>query len=80
VVVNWRDPEQGLLSALHCAAAAGHRAVIELLLLNGGDINVQGGVQGKSPLHLAVTCKREDACELLIAKGAKVQRPAPTPF
>ena len=74
-IVDWRDPEQGKLSALHCAAAAGHKAVIELLLLNGADINVQGGTQGKSPLHLAVMCKKVAACELLIAKGALVGLP-----
>ena len=47
----------------------------ELLLLNGGDINVQGGVQEKSPLHLAVLCKKIAACELLLSKGAQVNLP-----
>ena len=27
-IVNWRDPSQGYLSALHCAAAAGHKAIM----------------------------------------------------
>jgi hypothetical protein len=71
-IVDWRDPDQGMLSALHCAAAAGHKCVIELLLLNGGDINVQGGLKDLSPLHLAVTCKKVAACELLVSKGALV--------
>ena len=71
--VNWRDPAQSNLFPLLCAAAPGHNAVIEMLLLNGAEIDMQGGADNRSALQTAVSCKREESVELLIAKGASVE-------
>jgi hypothetical protein len=70
--VHFRDPKQSNLSALHIASAGGHNALVELLLLNGADIDQLGGGDGGSALHLAVLTKHLDTCTLLITKGAKV--------
>lgn len=70
--VLFRDPAQSNLSPLHIASAGGHNALIELLLLNGADVDQLGGGDGGSALHLAVLTKNVDTCQLLITKGARV--------
>jgi hypothetical protein len=70
--VLFRDPAQSNLSPLHIASAGGHNALIEMLLLNGADVDQLGGGDGGSALHLAVLTKHVDTCQLLITKGAKV--------
>jgi hypothetical protein len=70
--VLFRDPAQSNLSPLHIASAGGHNALIELLLLNGANVDELGGGDGGSALHLAVLTKKVDTCQLLITKGAQV--------
>jgi len=51
--------------ALHAAAAAGHNALIELLIFNGADL-YSGNVRGESALHSAVDGGNVEACALLL--------------
>jgi small GTP-binding protein len=67
VDVNWKDEENGGHTALHIAAAAGHQLAIQMLILNGAEMN---GVdrQGQTPLQ----CAQDASCiELLKKNGAK---------
>jgi len=58
-------------TALHLAAGAGHRAIIELLLKQKG-INIDAkNNQGDTPLHKAAWRSEIDAIKLLLQAGAK---------
>ena len=56
---------------LHFAVWGDHKAVCELLLDNGADVNAIGGID-ESPLCLAVHKGTKEVVELLVAKGADV--------
>ncbi|GEM_PF-1070754 len=56
--------------ALHCAAAYGHREIVQLLLQNGANPNVADN-QSFYPIHLATAYKHIDIVQDLIAHGAK---------
>ena len=56
---------------LHAAAGHGHKAVVELLLTKGADVNARD--QNKqTPLHDAASNGHRDVVELLLTKGAYV--------
>lgn len=59
---------------LHLAAKAGSLEMMELLLLNGADINAKN-TQLNSPLIEAIIAEKDDAAKLLIMKGADFKRP-----
>jgi hypothetical protein len=56
---------------LHKAAAKGYRAVAELLLDRGADVNAKGR-DAETPLHRAAGSGHTDVAELLLARGADV--------
>ncbi len=59
---------------LHLAAKTGSLGMIEMLLLEGADINAKN-IQSNSPLLEAIIAEKDDAAKLLIIKGADFQRP-----
>ncbi len=63
--------QQPGLTALHYAAANGHKAVVDLLLSKGAkaDAKTAGGV---TPLHLATLKGYETVAKALLAAGAPV--------
>jgi ankyrin repeat protein len=56
---------------LHFAAGYGYKAVAELLLAKGADVNAKGN-GGQTPLHWACSSQKKDLVELLLDKGADV--------
>ncbi|MCB9228627.1 MAG: ankyrin repeat domain-containing protein [Deltaproteobacteria bacterium] len=58
---------------LFWAARNGHRAVAELLIQAGADVN-QADNDGRSPLYWAAWQGKKDIVELLIAAGADVKK------
>ncbi len=56
---------------LHWAARNGHQQVVELLLVDGAEVNVVSRY-GSTPLHLAAEYGREAVTRLLLAKGAQL--------
>jgi len=69
-----KAPDNWGYTALHKAAARGHKDIVELLLARGGDPNVRvrrkDGL-GPTPLHLAAS-RHEDIAKVLIEAGADV--------
>jgi ankyrin repeat protein len=63
------DAEVRAYQGLHAAAAAGNVAEIERLLAAGADREARDG-NGRTPLHVAVYRKKQDAARLLLANGA----------
>jgi ankyrin repeat protein len=63
------EAEVSRYSGLHAAAAAGNVAEIERLLAAGADREAHDG-NGRTPLHVAVYRRNQDAARLLLAKGA----------
>lgn len=57
--------------ALHCAAANGHREIVQLLLENGSNPNIPDN-QSFYPIHLAAAFKHIKIVKDLIANGAKL--------
>ncbi len=57
--------------ALHCAAAYGHREIVQLLLQHGANPNVADN-QSFYPIHLAAAYKHKDIILDLIEHGAKI--------
>ena len=72
---NRADVNQGQAAgnktALHEAVENGHKAVVDLLLARGADINA-ATTQGVTPLHLAVVKGFYQVCESLLAHQAKL--------
>ncbi|CAE6938488.1 FANK1 [Symbiodinium microadriaticum] len=62
-------------TALHRAAAAGHRDVARLLLEAGADHDPPSRNLGRTPLHMAVDNGHASVVELLMDAGADKQRP-----
>jgi len=70
VAVNEKGA--GAVTALHCAAAGGHKEVAQLLLARGADVTVKAS-DGMTPLHAGVYCSDGlETVKLLIANGADV--------
>jgi ankyrin repeat protein len=65
------DVNGGGIAALNAAATAGNRAMVELLLSRGADVNRKGG-EGKTPLHTAAERKFQAVMEALLANKADV--------
>ena len=66
--VNLVDASFGQ-TGLHHAAWCGNRAICELFLESGANINATDKY-GDRPLHVAAHCGRATVCELLVAYGA----------
>ncbi len=56
---------------LHRAAMDGHKALVELLLVNKADVNAKN-YWGETPLHRAVLGNQQEVATLLLAHGAEV--------
>lgn len=65
VVVDLRDSNHTLLSALHLAAAAGHAACIRLLLSAGADATARDH-QARTALHAAALQAKDEAVAALL--------------
>lgn len=57
-------------TALHWAAAAGNRVLMELLLTHGAEINAQAKPGQSTPLHEAVQMGQPAAVDFLLGRGA----------
>jgi len=73
-LVNVKGPSVNF-TPLYCAAAAEQKAVVELLIAKGADLNAKGHT-GATPLFAAVWNNDIDLAELLIIKGADVNASA----
>ena len=69
--VNARDDED--YSALHGAALRGNKALVEVLLAHGADVNARDKTYLATPLHLAVRAGHAGAAEALLAANADTQ-------
>ena len=56
---------------LNYAAYLGHKEIVELLVVNGAEVNAKG-LADWTPLHLAAYNDNEQIVQLLIAKGAEM--------
>lgn len=56
-------------TALHYAARSGHRAVCELLLRNGAEVDSKTRSGGVTPLQRAAMCGRVEVVRLLVETG-----------
>lgn len=65
------DPRGWQRSPLHIAALEGHRAVVELLLSRGAEVNAVSKY-GDTPLHFALTNGNTDIITALYKSGADV--------
>lgn len=63
------DPAEQSVSALMAACGEGHRAIVELLLEAGADINHRNSAY-ETPLHYAVWSKDAELIRLLLERGA----------
>lgn len=64
--MNWSDPEEEGRTPLHALPAAGGDLIcMELILQNGGEVNVLDN-RKRTPLHYAVECNKPDCCRLLL--------------
>jgi len=69
--VNVNEKKPVRVTALHAAAAGGHKNVAEFLISNGADIYIRTN-DGQTALHWAASRGYKDVVELLISKGADV--------
>ena len=58
-------------TALQWAAEYGHKAIVEILISNGADLNALNN-EGRTALHWATLNSRLETCKVLIKKGAKL--------
>ena len=58
-------------TALHLAAANGHRTVVSLLVGSQSDVDLKN-LEGQTALHLAAASGQTDIVELLLDHGAKI--------
>ena len=61
----------------HIAARLGHTAVLEALLCHAPHEQVHATMDAQTPLHLAVGYGHHDAAEILLEKGAQVDKKGP---
>lgn len=61
------------LSLLHLAAKGGSTAICRILKESKVDLNEKTEPNGRSPLHLAIDSKQQEAAEWLIRNGADVK-------
>jgi ankyrin repeat protein len=69
--VTARDNED--YTALHWAALRGNKALAELLLANGAEVNAADKTFLATPLHLAVRAGHPSAAEALLAANADIK-------
>ena len=69
-IETWRL--DGSASSLHWAAGLGRLNVVKELIGKGGDIEVKGGEDGKTPLHEASENGRLDVAKFLVENKADV--------
>ncbi|MFC1766557.1 ankyrin repeat domain-containing protein [Planctomycetota bacterium] len=62
-------------TALHLAACAGDKNMVELLIAKGADVNLKAGY-GNTALHLAVSANHLDVVKVLVEAGADVNAKA----
>ena len=60
------------MTALHKAAARGHKEIVQLLLAKGAAIEAMNS-DNNTPLHLAASGDESSTVELLLAKGASIE-------
>lgn len=60
-------------TALHYAARGGSEKIVELVIIQGIDINIENNYN-KAALHIACECGYKNIVKLLLNRGAKVQR------
>ena len=65
--INAQNPNG--VSALHAASKAGYISVVEVLLKNGGELNIRDK-KGKTPLSYSRKYKRKSMEDFLIKNGA----------
>ena len=65
--------ESDRATLLHIAAARGNRAMVDILLDKGADINTQDE-NGYTPLHRSVICANEETAQRLVERGAGVNK------
>ncbi len=70
-IVNGIDNVRN--TALTWAVWNNHRAVVELLLANGADVNLPEA-SGYTPLHCAVQANKPELAELLLAHDADIDK------
>ena len=80
LVADWKTDQHGHYwphhePVLYWAAGIGNRAIIELLLTHGADINAQVKENDFTPLHAAVHMTQHATVAFLLARGADVNRP-----
>jgi ankyrin repeat protein len=68
--INVKD--QRGRTALHYAAAQGHKEIVELLLANGADVNASTNFYMKTPAEFAMGAGHNEVAKLLISKGADI--------
>lgn len=56
---------------LYCAAHFGNQNCVQILLANGADPSIPN-IQGKIPLHAAITRNKKAICELLMRAGSSL--------
>ena len=64
---TWQSPEDDRI--IHIAALRGDLTAVELLIMAGEDINVNGDM-GQSPAHFAAMGQHRGVFDLLIKSGA----------
>lgn len=67
------DKKSGMIeiTALHSAAAAGHKEMVAFLIGKGSDVNAQNG-PGQTPLHMAAEAGHLDVVRLLLDRDVDI--------
>ena len=68
--INFVDSDK--MTALHKAAAQGHKDIVQLLLLKGASLEAKD-TNGWAPLHFAAENGHTSTVELLLSKGASIE-------
>ena len=67
--MEWANPDEGSMRAVHAASCEGHKDVVAFLGSRGADVNAVTDSQ-RTPLHLAAYNGKASVCTALLALGA----------
>ena len=68
--MEWANPDEHGLRAVHAASISGHKDVVAFLGSRGADVNAVDDYTQSTPLHYAARFGEASVCTTLLALGA----------